>query len=42
MLFIYNSQQYKELDIKGFLVKSLLYIWNTCLLSPIFDQIQRN
>lgn len=30
MLFIYNSQQYKELDIKGFLVKSLLYIWNIC------------
>lgn len=30
MLFIYNSQQYKELDTKGFLVKSLLYIWNIC------------
>lgn len=30
MLLIYNSQQYKELDIKGFLVKSLLHIWNIC------------
>lgn len=36
MLFIYNSQQYKELDKKGFLVKSLLYVRN---ISPPISRL---